>query len=142
MYTLYFMNYFLLTTFSSRVPQTSKLYLPLHTFSTAFTHSILSSVMQHSIQKFTPLQYFLHWLFFTYFTHYTVGRIFRNEGLSTRHNPEFTSVELYQAYADYTDMMTLLETSTCEITNYSVILCIPENSKLLCLVMIYLFELW
>lgn len=42
-----------------------------------------------------------------------LGRIFRNEGLSTRHNPEFTSIELYQAYADYTDMMTLLETSTC-----------------------------
>jgi tRNA synthetases class II (D, K and N) len=40
------------------------------------------------------------------------GRIFRNEGLSTRHNPEFTSIELYQAYADYSDMMTLLETST------------------------------
>merc|ERR1711937_355626 len=40
---------------------------------------------------------------------YEVGRIFRNEGLSTRHNPEFTSIELYQAYADYTDMMELLE---------------------------------
>ena len=40
---------------------------------------------------------------------YEIGRIFRNEGLSTRHNPEFTSIELYQAYADYTDMMELLE---------------------------------
>jgi len=40
---------------------------------------------------------------------YEVGRIFRNEGISTRHNPEFTSVELYQAYADYDDMMELTE---------------------------------
>ncbi|KAH8051313.1 hypothetical protein JL720_15182 [Aureococcus anophagefferens] len=41
---------------------------------------------------------------------YELGRIFRNEGVSTRHNPEFTSVELYQAYADYDDMMVLTET--------------------------------
>lgn len=40
---------------------------------------------------------------------YEIGRIFRNEGLSSRHNPEFTSIELYQAYADYNDMMTLTE---------------------------------
>lgn len=40
---------------------------------------------------------------------YEVGRIFRNEGLSPRHNPEFTSVELYQAYADYSDMIDLTE---------------------------------
>jgi lysyl-tRNA synthetase class 2 len=40
---------------------------------------------------------------------YELGRIFRNEGLSTRHNPEFTSIELYQAYADYNDMMQLTE---------------------------------
>ena len=40
---------------------------------------------------------------------YELGRIFRNEGISTRHNPEFTSVEIYQAYADYTDMMALTE---------------------------------
>ncbi|MEO1003230.1 MAG: lysine--tRNA ligase [Cyanobacteria bacterium J06638_7] len=40
---------------------------------------------------------------------YELGRIFRNEGVSTRHNPEFTSVEIYQAYADYTDMMVLTE---------------------------------
>lgn len=40
---------------------------------------------------------------------YEVGRIFRNEGLSIRHNPEFTSVELYQAYADYHTMMDLTE---------------------------------
>ena len=41
---------------------------------------------------------------------YEIGRIFRNEGISTRHNPEFTSIELYQAYADYHDMMDLAET--------------------------------
>jgi len=40
---------------------------------------------------------------------FELGRIFRNEGVSTRHNPEFTSIELYQAYADYYDMMTLTE---------------------------------
>lgn len=46
---------------------------------------------------------------------YEVGRIFRNEGISTRHNPEFTSVELYQAYADYEDMMNLTEELVCSI---------------------------
>ncbi|MGD2183128.1 lysine--tRNA ligase [Lusitaniella coriacea] len=40
---------------------------------------------------------------------FELGRIFRNEGISTRHNPEFTSIEIYQAYADYHDMMTLTE---------------------------------
>ena len=40
---------------------------------------------------------------------YEVGRIFRNEGMDTKHNPEFTSVELYQAYADFNDMMDLFE---------------------------------
>ena len=40
---------------------------------------------------------------------YEVGRIFRNEGVSTRHNPEFTMVEIYQAYADYHGMMDLTE---------------------------------
>ncbi len=40
---------------------------------------------------------------------YELGRIFRNEGVSTRHNPEFTSVEIYQAFADYTQMMELTE---------------------------------
>ncbi len=40
---------------------------------------------------------------------FEIGRVFRNEGISTRHNPEFTIVEIYQAYADYTDMMTLTE---------------------------------
>ncbi|MBW4524133.1 MAG: lysine--tRNA ligase [Phormidium tanganyikae FI6-MK23] len=40
---------------------------------------------------------------------FELGRIFRNEGVSTRHNPEFTSIEVYQAYADYHDMMNLTE---------------------------------
>ncbi len=40
---------------------------------------------------------------------FELGRIFRNEGISTRHNPEFTTIELYQAYADYNDMMNLTE---------------------------------
>ena len=40
---------------------------------------------------------------------YEIGRVFRNEGMSVRHNPEFTIFELYQAYADYTDMLNLTE---------------------------------
>jgi lysyl-tRNA synthetase, class II len=40
---------------------------------------------------------------------FEIARVFRNEGLSTRHNPEFTMLELYQAYADYTDIMALVE---------------------------------
>ena len=40
---------------------------------------------------------------------FELARVFRNEGLSTRHNPEFTMLELYQAYADYTDMMEITE---------------------------------
>jgi len=40
---------------------------------------------------------------------YEIGRIFRNEGISTKHNPEFTTLELYQAYADYHDIMRLTE---------------------------------
>ncbi|UPR04539.1 lysine--tRNA ligase [Chloropicon primus] len=40
---------------------------------------------------------------------YEIGKVFRNEGISTRHNPEFTSIEVYQAYADYHDMMSLTE---------------------------------
>ncbi len=48
---------------------------------------------------------------------YELGRIFRNEGVSTRHNPEFTSVEVYQAFTDYLDMMELTQSlisSVCE----------------------------
>jgi lysyl-tRNA synthetase class 2 len=40
---------------------------------------------------------------------FEIGRVFRNEGISTRHNPEFTMLELYQAYADYADIMALVE---------------------------------
>jgi len=40
---------------------------------------------------------------------YEIGRVFRNEGLSPRHNPEFTLIECYQAFADYEDMMQLAE---------------------------------
>jgi len=40
---------------------------------------------------------------------YEVGRIFRNEGMDTSHNPEFTSIEMYQAYTDYIGMMNLIE---------------------------------
>lgn len=40
---------------------------------------------------------------------YEIGRIFRNEGMDTRHNPEFTTIELYQAYTDYNGMMDITE---------------------------------
>ncbi len=40
---------------------------------------------------------------------YEIGRVYRNEGVSTRHNPEFTMIELYEAYADYKDIMELTE---------------------------------
>ncbi len=46
---------------------------------------------------------------------FELGRIFRNEGISTRHNPEFTTIELYQAYADYNDMMALTEGLIVEV---------------------------
>ncbi len=46
---------------------------------------------------------------------YELGRIFRNEGISTRHNPEFTSVEIYQAFSNYVDMMNLTEELIKEI---------------------------
>ena len=46
---------------------------------------------------------------------YEINRNFRNEGLSTRHNPEFTMLEYYQAYADYLEAMDLLETMICEV---------------------------
>jgi lysyl-tRNA synthetase class 2 len=51
---------------------------------------------------------------------FELGRIFRNEGISTRHNPEFTSIEIYQAYADYHDMMRLTEDLICYATEESV----------------------
>jgi len=46
---------------------------------------------------------------------FELGRIFRNEGVSTRHNPEFTSIEVYQAYADYHDMMALTENMISDV---------------------------
>ena len=46
---------------------------------------------------------------------FEIGRVFRNEGLSTRHNPEFTMLELYQAYGDYTDVMALTEELTAHL---------------------------
>jgi lysyl-tRNA synthetase, class II len=46
---------------------------------------------------------------------YEVGRVFRNEGVSTRHNPEFTMIELYEAYADYRDIMSLTENLVAHI---------------------------
>ena len=46
---------------------------------------------------------------------YEIGRIFRNEGVSTQHNPEFTMLEFYQAYADYGDLMELTEAMFAEL---------------------------
>lgn len=46
---------------------------------------------------------------------FELNRNFRNEGMSTRHNPEFTMLELYQAYADYQDMMNLTEELVCQL---------------------------
>lgn len=48
---------------------------------------------------------------------YEIGRAFRNEGVSTRHNPEFTMIELYEAYADYNDLMELTENMIAYICN-------------------------
>ena len=47
---------------------------------------------------------------------YEVGRIFRNEGMDTKHNPEFTTIELYQAYTDYHGMMDLVEEMMKRVT--------------------------
>jgi len=46
---------------------------------------------------------------------FEMNRNFRNEGISTQHNPEFTMLELYQAYADYTDMMEITESLICQL---------------------------
>lgn len=46
---------------------------------------------------------------------YEIGRIFRNEGISIKHNPEFTSIEAYHAYADYFDVMDLIEDLVCSV---------------------------
>ena len=51
---------------------------------------------------------------------YEMGKMFRNEGMDTRHNPEFTNIELYQAYADYEEMMRITESifEACAIELY------------------------
>ena len=49
---------------------------------------------------------------------YELGRIFRNEGISTKHNPEFTMLESYQAYADYNDVMNMLEEMVSSIVKH------------------------
>ena len=51
---------------------------------------------------------------------YEIGRIFRNEVISTKHNPEFTSVEIYQSYADYEDMMALTENMVYQVALQSL----------------------
>ena len=65
---------------------------------------------------------------------YEIGRNFRNEGISTKHNPEFTMLELYQAYGDYTDMMELTEqlvaTVAQEVLGSTVITCDDEKIEL------------
>ncbi|MBE5748436.1 MAG: lysine--tRNA ligase [Clostridiales bacterium] len=48
---------------------------------------------------------------------YEVGRLFRNEGMDTRHNPEFTTVELYQAYVDFEEMMNISQELFCYIAD-------------------------
>lgn len=49
---------------------------------------------------------------------YEIGKNFRNEGISPRHNPEFTVIEIYQAFANYKDMMDLAENLYCEVCRY------------------------
>ena len=51
---------------------------------------------------------------------YEIGRIFRNEGISTKHNPEFSTMECYEAYADYQDMMALVEQMTAFMAQETV----------------------
>lgn len=51
---------------------------------------------------------------------FELNRVFRNEGISTRHNPEFTILELYQAYADYGDMMNLTEDMLCFVAHQTL----------------------
>lgn len=58
---------------------------------------------------------------------YEIGRIFRNEGISTRHNPEFTSIELYWAYHDYHDIMKLTEDMVVHVAQK-----VSGSSKLMC----------
>ena len=48
---------------------------------------------------------------------FEIGRNFRNEGLSRRHNPEFTMLEAYEAYGDYESMMELVQSMICQIAD-------------------------
>jgi lysyl-tRNA synthetase len=57
---------------------------------------------------------------------FEIGRVFRNEGVDTRHNPEFTLLEAYQAFADYTDMMDLVEDLVREAALASVGSTVPR----------------
>jgi lysyl-tRNA synthetase class 2 len=65
---------------------------------------------------------------------YELGRVYRNEGISTKHNPEFTMLELYEAYADYTDMMNLAEELiyyvATEVLETPVVTCAGEEVDL------------
>ncbi|MBD3108998.1 lysine--tRNA ligase [Bacillus sp. AGMB 02131] len=61
---------------------------------------------------------------------YEIGRVFRNEGVSTRHNPEFTMIELYEAYADYNDIMNLTENliaHVCQEVNGTMVIPYGEH---------------
>lgn len=58
---------------------------------------------------------------------YEMGRVFRNEGISVKHNPEFTLLECYQAYSDYNDVMILVEEVLAHIAKE-----VLENTKLTC----------
>ncbi len=51
---------------------------------------------------------------------FEIGRVFRNEGISTKHNPEFTMLEVYEAYADYSDMMGLVEGMVCYVARETI----------------------
>jgi lysyl-tRNA synthetase, class II len=51
---------------------------------------------------------------------FEIGRVFRNEGLSPRHNPEFTILELYAAYLDYRDLMTMIEEMVADVARVTV----------------------
>jgi lysyl-tRNA synthetase class 2 len=64
---------------------------------------------------------------------FELGRVLRNEGISQRHNPEFTSLEVYEAYADYTDMAELLENLVGKLSPYQ--LCTP-------IYLVYSMQMW
>ncbi|HAM37092.1 MAG TPA: lysine--tRNA ligase [Elusimicrobia bacterium] len=77
---------------------------------------------------------------------YELGRIFRNEGIDTRHNPEFTMLEAYQAYADYDDMAKLFETVVSDCAEALKISEVAYNGQTISLKppfrRVYLPEMW